>query len=201
MPVSPELKLRCYNEALRHLGERQLGSLDEAREPRRVLDTAWQPLFYLERGEWNFAMRTVEAIPSPSVEPSFGFARAYDQPADFIRLAAIGDDPLFLRPLTGRQYADEAGYWFTDQEPLYVKYVSSDDAYGLDGTRWTPSFFRFVGAQLAADTCMRITNSDQKLAALLKIAEDYRDKSVARDNMDEGARFLPAGSWVRSRCR
>src|SRR3546814_15520749 len=85
-------QLSLYNGALRLCGEAKLANLTEDREPRYVLDDVWDDgalRHCLQQGLWNFAMRTVEAEYSPSVEPSFGFRRAFDKPIDWVRPAAM----------------------------------------------------------------------------------------------------------------
>ena len=67
-------QLTLYNNALHLIGERKLSSLSENRECRRLLDTVWdRPAIddCLERGQWNFAIRSVHIDHSPSVEPAF----------------------------------------------------------------------------------------------------------------------------------
>src|SRR2546425_1178515 len=68
-------QLFIYNEALGHVGERQLASLAEPREPRRVLDSYWSDVvgFCLSQGLWKFARRTVRVDNSSSLTPQFGF--------------------------------------------------------------------------------------------------------------------------------
>src|ERR1700724_1414124 len=68
-------QLFIYNEALGHLGERQLASLSEPREPRRVLDSYWSDVvgFCLSQGLWKFAKRTILIDNSSSLTPQFGY--------------------------------------------------------------------------------------------------------------------------------
>ena len=72
-------QLFIYNEALGHLGERQLASLSEPREPRRVLDSYWSDVvgFCLSQGLWKFARRTAQIDSSSSLTPQFGFNCVY----------------------------------------------------------------------------------------------------------------------------
>ena len=199
MAVDAALKLRIYNDALRHLGSRSLASVSEARESRRVLDSAWRPVAWLEAAEWNFALRSTVAEASPSIEPDFGFRLVYDHPDDYVRLAALSPDEFFRTVLIAQQYTDEAGYWFTDFEPLYVRYVSSDDDYGLNGGIWPESFIRFVGAQLAFDCCERITGDKGKLSDMAAVLKRARTDAKAKDAASEGVKFPPLGSWNRAR--
>ena len=75
-------QLFIYNEALGHLGERQLASLAEPREPRRVLDSYWSDVvgFCLSQGLWKFAKRTVQIDNDASVTPQFGFNYCFPIP-------------------------------------------------------------------------------------------------------------------------
>lgn len=199
MAVSSDVRLRAYNAALMHLGARSLASVTEQREARRVLDAAWRPHYVLEQASWNFAMRTVQAAPSPSVEPDFGYKLAYDKPDDFARLVTLSADGSFTVPLTARHYADEAGYWFTDVEPLFARYVSVGDDYGMNSGLWTESFIKYLGLQLAFDCCERITGSDSKLQSINAKLRRARSEARANDASDEGIRFPPVGTWVRAR--
>ena len=204
MAVSSEVKLSIYNGALRRLGSRKLASLDEARKPRRVLDDIWGPadeVVYaaLERGEWNFAIRAVEAFYSPDIEPDFGFTYAFPRPDDFRRLAALSGDPQFQSPLTNSEYLDEANFWFSDLQIIYIRYVSDDTDYGLNSGGWTEVFKEYLEARMAWEACEQITNStakrdrlDREMGLALKAAKSH-------DAMNEGVKFPPRGSWSRAR--
>lgn len=200
MSITSADKLAIYNGALRRLGSRELSSLAEAREPRRVLDGIWGTdnnvvRYGLERGEWNFAIRTAEAIYSPSIEPDFGFIRAYDKPTDFVRLASLSADPYFRIPLTNEHYVDEATYWFTDQDVIYVRYVSDDTDYGFNSAAWSEGFRKYLEAYLAWEGCERITNSTTKRDRLELDWTLALKNAKSVDAMNEGVKFPPRGSW------
>lgn len=204
MAVSPEIKLAIYNAALGHLGSRDLASLTEAREPRRVMDRVWGTdnevvRYALGRGEWNWALRTILIDYTPSIEPGFGFLRAFTKPDDFLRLAGLSDDEYLKNPLDNNQYQDEAGYWLADIDVLYVRYVSSDDGYGMDSSKWSVAFKKYIELYMAHEACERITNSTAKKDRLRRDAMDLLKEAKSHDAMDEGVKYLPSGSWVRSR--
>lgn len=204
MAVSPEIKLSIYNTALRHLGSRELASLTENREPRRVMDGIWGTdndvvKYALSRGEWNFALRTIRADYDPSIEPDFGFLRAFEKPDDFVRLAGMGSDEYLRVRLTNDEYLDEGGYWFADLDEIYVRFVSTDDGYGMDSSRWTPSFRRYIEFYMAAQACERINNSGSKREVLLRDAGMLLKEARSSDAMNEGSKPLPQGQWSRSR--
>lgn len=193
-------RLGLYNSALREVGERKLASLSENRAPRRALDSVWDDnliRYCLEQGLWNFAMRTIELEYSPSVEPSFGYQRAFDKPEDFVRTAGLCTDEYFKNPLL--QYSDEAGFWFTDLATIYVRYVSDDNAYGNDLSLWPESFTKFVYTYMAAQIVEPLTQNASKAAALEKKAARLLVDAKAKDAMAEPTAFLPTGSWVMSR--
>lgn len=204
MAVSQDVRLAIYNGALQRLGSRELASLAENREPRRVLDGHWGSdnavvKRALEKGEWNFSIRTVEGIYSPGIEPAFGFARAYGKPDDMLRLAAIASDEYFRSPLVASQYTDEAGFWFTDQPVIYARYVSMDDSYGMDSSKWTEAFKEYLQCDLAWLACERLTNATSKRDRIERDRMNALKAAKSLDTMGDGAKFLPHGSWARSR--
>lgn len=193
-------KLSLYNGALREVGERKLASLSENREPRRVLDSIWDDEAVrtcLAAGQWNFATNSIELSYSPSVEPAFGYRYAFTKPEYWVRTVAMCEDERFSSPLL--QYQDEGAYWYADLETLYVRYVDSGTSFGLDYSKWPPNFTRYVETWLAARICMSLTQNQSKRDNLERDAEVWLVKAKSTDAMDEAARFLPEGSWTRSR--
>jgi hypothetical protein len=193
-------RLGLYNGALRLLGERQLASLSENREPRRMLDAAWDDGAVnaaLEAGQWLFACRGMQYDYSPSVEPSFGYRRAFNKPDDFVRTMAVCQDEFFTVPLT--RYSDEAGYWFADLDTLYIKYVSNDAAYGGDMSRWPQSFVKYFEAVLAAAIAMPLKQNRSSFMDMQEVAKSLLVQAKSQNAMAEPAKFLPTSSWVASR--
>lgn len=204
MAVLPETKLEIYNGALQRLGSRELGSLTENREPRRVLDGHWGSAdklvkLALERGDWNFAIRTVQGVYSTTVEPDFGYKLAYNKPDDLRRLSCLSKDEFFTRAMVATEYADEAGFWFTDQNIIYIRYVSDDTAYGLDSAKWSEGFKDYLQCDLAWRACERITNATSKRDRIERDRAAALGAVKSLDAMSEGIKFLPHGSWSRSR--
>ncbi|GJD92932.1 hypothetical protein [Methylobacterium iners] len=192
-------KLALYNEALGHLGERRLASLAENREPRRALDQAWAAavLYTLEQAKWSFAIRSVQLAPVPSIAPGFGYGLAYQKPNDWLKTTAVATDERFTHPLV--RYTDESGFWWTDTDPLFVRYVSTDPAYGLDLSRWSPTFGEYLALRLAQKTCQRITGSTSLMGDLVKLEDVARKRAKSNDANNTPPVFPPPGSWVRAR--
>src|SRR5690606_11431283 len=205
MAISNTDKLDEYNGALRRLGSRRLVSLSESRELRRVLDDIWNcgalVDFALGRGGWNFALPSVQCAYNASITPEFGVRTAFVKPHDFRRLASLSADEYFRIPLTAEGYSDEGGYWLSDHDTLYIRYVSSHDNYGYDSSRWTESFRYYLETCMAFEACERLTNSRSKLADIAADMRRYLSEAKSTDAMQEGVKFRPAGAWVQSRGR
>lgn len=201
----PATQLGIYNDALRAIGERKLASLTENTEPRRVLDDHWNrsgvtmgaAIYCLERAPWNFATRSSALAASTSVEPPFGFPSAFNKPTDWLRTVAVCDDPSFKSPLADTGYADEASFWFANVETLYVKYVSSDSAYGLSLALWPMSFVDFVVMYMAKSVVSRLAPSrkdeiEKQWMSALKSAQGI-------DGSNKPTSTQPLGSWAGAR--
>jgi hypothetical protein len=193
-------KLSLYNGSLREVGERKLASLTENREPRRVLDSAWDAEAVktcLAAGQWNFATNSIELTHSPSVDPAFGYQYAFDKPENWVRTVAMCGDERFNAPLL--QYQDEGSYWYADVDPIYVRYVDAGTSFGLDYGKWPINFTRYVEFFLAARICMSLTQNQSKRDNLERDAEIWLTKAKSTDAMDEATKFLPPGTWSTAR--
>lgn len=195
-------QLSLYNGGMRLLGERKLASLTEAREPQRILTDIWNDgpgaiRAMLEKGLWNFAMRSESMTYSPSVTPSFGYQYAFNKGTDWVRTASVCSDPYFNCPIT--QYDDEAGFLFCDLQTIYVKFVSDDPSYGNNLSLWTAAFIEYFEGYLAFKSAFRITQSREKEADMEKKMEKFGIKARNLDAMDEPAKFMPRGTWTTAR--
>lgn len=193
-------KIERYNGALLILGEEKLASLSENRAPRRALDDAWDQVtaYCLEQGYFNFAMRAIQVDSSASVTPTFGYQFAFPKPSDFIRMYRQSSSPTLDPEL--QDIVDEPNYWFANIDPIYVKYVSNDPAYGMDSSLWPNTFNEYIDTRLALKTCKRITGKDPS-EDLIKAEKLARMDARAKDAMNEPPGIPPPGSWVLSRLR
>lgn len=191
-------KIGLYQGALLILGEEKLSGLSEARAPRYALDDAYDDTleYCLSRGFWNFAMRVVQADSSASVTPTFGYQYAFTKPDDIVRTYQISSAETFTTPLL--DIVDEPNYWYANADPVYVKYVSNDIAYGSDLSIWTQTYADYVMCRLALRTCKRITGKFPD-DSLFKMEKNALSLALSQDAMDEPVKFPPRGTWVRSR--
>lgn len=198
-------KLQLYNLALTvYLGERKLASLSENREPRRALDDAWSGgsgngavKYCLEQGHWKFAQRAVKLAYTPSITPAFGHQYAFTKPTDCVKLSKMCTDEYFKEP--NLEYAEEAGFWTSNVQDLYISYVSNDATFGGDMSLWPESFVQVVALYLAKNIATRVTGADSKTdkleAKYVRALLDARSK----DAMQGPTQFTPSGAWTRAR--
>ena len=193
-------KLSLYNGALRAIGERELASLTENREPRRRLDAVWAEGavdFCLGIGQWKFAKRTQQLAPSTTVAPDFGYRLAYAIPDDHIRTCALCDDEYLQHPLLA--YQMEQNYIYADVEPIYLSFVSDDASYGGDYSLWPEDFIRVVKLYLAQEIVWPITQNVEKKTAIEKDLKRAISDAKSSDAMEGPTVFPPMGSFAKAR--
>lgn len=193
-------RLEIYRAALDHLGDAHgLSSLSEVGPAREALDRAWQPAvdYVLHKGLWNHAIRSVEISNDEDVEPLFGFDYAIQQPTDFIRLVGISDEATFFRGYD--DYEDEAGRWYTNCDPLYVRYISSDDEYGWNVAAWKVPFTAAVEAYLAFKSGLPISSDKGSRNDMFSLFGKLLKEAKTLDAVDERVRVQPPGRLVTSR--
>jgi hypothetical protein len=193
-------KLSLYQGACALLGTRKLASLTENQLSRRELDGVFSRggiTTCLQMGQWNFAMRGIQLDYTPSIEPEFGYRRAFDKPTDWVRTCGLSSDEYFREPLL--DVVDEAGHWFAELDTIYVRYVSNDTEYGMDYSLWPENFARVIEHYFAKETCIRLTQSQTRKTELDRDFDRCLLKAKSTDAMDEAASFPPEGSWTRAR--
>jgi hypothetical protein len=195
-------KLDVFNGALLICGERFLASLTEEREPRRLLDRVWSAngvKTCLEMGQWNFAMRSIQIDYDPSVQPSFGYNRAFSKPDDWVLTSGVWEDEFMRQPLT--RYWDEANYWYSDLDTIFVRYVSSDTLYGLNLNKWPESFREYVEHFFASKIILKLSNSEDEEGKVFKLMEKKLKTAKSRAAMAEPTSFPARGAWGLARNR
>lgn len=195
-------KLSLFNDALLVCGERFLSSLTEQREPRRLLDQVWSSggvRRCLEEGQWRFATRTIQLDYDPGLEPDFGYTRVFDKPTDWVATVALCSDEYFRVPLT--RVVDEAGYWYSDLDTIYVRYISDDESYGMNLGAWPEAFREFVAAHLASRIIGRMSNSEEEEAKVMKLRTRLLMEAKNAAGKQDSTSFPARGAWSNSRNR
>ena len=195
-------QLSLYNRALLHTGSRFLSDLSEEVETRRLLDQVWSDGAVdacLEMGQWYFAMRGIRLDYEPSIEPDFGYRRAFTKPDDWILTSSLAEDEFFRSPLL--RYTDEAGYWYADQDTIYIRYVSNDPTFGGTVATWPKSFYNYVSWYLAKAIIDKLTDDAEKIKLCIESEKHALMEAKNRAAMALPTQFPAQGTWTRARQR
>lgn len=202
-------RLQLYNDALLMCGERSISTLNDATEGRRLLDIVWNNNGVdgcLEEAQWEFAMRTIRIDYDPDIEPDYGYNRAFGKPDDWILTSAVCSDEFFRVPVL--RYVDEAGYWFSDLDTLYIRMVSNGASYGGDLAMWPRSFTEFVAAHFASRIILKITNDEKRQAMFVNPSNPEKSlrgrallNAKSRCAMAGPSTYPAQGQWSKARLR
>ena len=110
---------------------------------------------------------------------------------------AVAYDEYLNTPIT--RYADEASWWFCDQETIYVAYVSDDTQWGADLSLWPPNFAEMVEHYMALKAGPRIRGVEINEQTLYALWKRWLAEAKATDAMESPAKFAPKGGWAQSR--
>jgi hypothetical protein len=181
------------NRALEKLGAQPIVSIDDetkqAQALKRVYADSLQAL--LAEHPWHFAKKRA-ALAASATPPSWGFARAYPVPVDFLRLLAIAEGPAFSLE------ADAAGSQIIlcdAAAPLRIVYLAALS----DPGRLPPHFVEAFAAKLAFDICEDLTQSNTKkdFMAQLFLADLAKAKRI--NGLQAVPEAFPVFSWLAAR--
>ncbi len=188
---------QIYDDALFCMGLPQLISANDDSDRRAKLDAAVNQgavLSLLEKYQWSWANTSRRIDYDPDIETEWGYRYGFEKPADMERIKGVFTDEGLWAPL--KMYADEGGYIFSDNQTIYIQYVSSQMT--TNPALW-PQYFRdLVGAYLAM-RCAAVLNGSVELSA-----EWWKTRhSEARntDAMQQPPRVIQNGSWTAARMR
>jgi len=116
--------------------------------------------------DWN-GLSTRAELPENVTPPAFGYAHAFDLPADFMRFC--GEDSPEID--TDGAYLVEGKQILTDAEEVYIRYVYRP----TDPTDLPRYLVPAVIAGLAAALCKPLTSSDALLAI---VRDEYKNPTL-----------------------
>ena len=191
------------NLALTKLGEARITSLDDDLKPARTMKAIYEMIrdAELRRRKWRFSIRRT-ALPALTETPAFGYANAYQLPADCLKILMVGDmapgvDLSDVR--TGfdtELYSLEGRQILTDlAAPLSLRYQSRV----TDPTQFDATFVAALASRLAYEACEDLTQSSSKKQ---DAANDYRTairEAVAANAIEVAPTPLADDSWLLSR--
>lgn len=201
-------RLKIYNGALLLLGELRLATLTEDREARRLLDDVYNDdgiRYCLEQAQWYFAMRSTRLDYNPSVEPAWGYNRAFTKPDDWVTTSGVFRDEFLKSPLL--EYNDEAGFWYAEEDEIFVQYVSDHTSFGLNLSLWPSVFTDYVKAYFAGRIVHKVPSAASQIQFLLgppgREDKGYVNRTllIAKNKaaMAGPATFPFKGFWSRAR--
>jgi hypothetical protein len=155
-------KLTLYNDALLLLGQRFLSAVDEDREPRYLLDHAYDAGasdYCLQLVKPRFATVTTK-LNSPSTSSVHDLDSVHALPADFLEVVGVYSDSKLDQPIS--RYIIDGTTLACEYDTVYLRYTSNGGAI----TTWTPSFDKVVAAYLAQYIAIKVSPDD--LGALVE---------------------------------
>lgn len=193
-------KLSIYQGACAAIGVRRIASLSEDRLSLRELNGVFDRggiRTCLSTGYYKFATRTQAVTYDPSIEPDFGYQRAFEKSSDWILTAGVSGNENFNPPLTA--YRDEGGFLFADLDTLYVSFISDDTDFGLDYSKWPENFARYAEHWFGLQVHERLVNDTNKKLIVAQETKRLLIETKAKDALDGPTKFLPQGTWSTSR--
>jgi len=192
--------LSIFNDALLILGLDTIITVDDDSDRRFKLSQALSAGIVadlLEDTGWLFAYTTTKISYDTAIEPSYGYARAFNKPTDFLRLDGIYQDEYLKNPL--RLYHEEGDNWYSEYDTIYINYASSNHV--TDTSGWNSYFKRLVAARMALDAgpSLRAEGADVDNAK-----EQYADRKAeakANNAVAKPPKIFAQGSWVGGRTR
>lgn len=121
---------------------------------------------------WNFAIKRAQ-LPADATAPSFGSSARFLLPADYLRVATIGDED---NPET--DYKIEDGYILGNlTAPINVRYIYDQE----DITKMTPNFIQLWARKLAAYLAYDMTGNRSMVQ---QMEEAYQNKLSEAKGVD-----------------
>lgn len=176
--------VEIWNQALSKVGAKRVTSIDEqsvaARACRAIYVERRDNL--LQKHRWNFAIQRF-SLPASATPPAFGPANAYPLPAGYLRLLA--PDPRWNR--NDRDWVIEGNNILSEEgAPLKIRCVVVIE----DPNLMHPTFRAALSADMAAELCEPLTQSNTKKAACatdFKMAIDDAKKANAIEVVPQDA--------------
>jgi hypothetical protein len=181
--------VQIANLALVTLGDDEaLVELNSDTRAGRTILAVFDPLrdAVLRAHPWNFAV-TRASLPALATAPAFGFAYAYQLPADWLR---------FVDEEEYQPYSIESGKLLTDAEPpLNIRYIRLV----TDPGRFDALFVTALAARIAWHTAQRLTGSAQIKADARAAYMEAMAEAKRVDGQENPPEDYPEDDWVLAR--
>ncbi len=191
------------NRALTKLGAARIISFADDTKEARAIAACYYILrdAELRRRKWRFALKRAQ-IPALTETPAFGYAYAYQIPADCLSILTVGDIAPGVDLSDYRQSLDTALYSLEGRTiltdlpaPLNLRYKARI----TDPTQFDLAFVEALAARIAWELCEDLTQSSQKK---VDAQTDYKvaiREAIAANAVETAPEVVPDSSWLLSR--
>jgi hypothetical protein len=191
------------NRALTKLGATRIISFGDDTKEARAITSLYDLVrdAELRRRKWRFSLRRTQ-LPALANSPDFGYAYAYQLPADCLSILSVGDVAPgvdlsdYRTGLDMGLYQLEGRTILTDlPAPLNLRYK----ARVTDATQFDLAFVEALAARIAMELAEDLTQSAAKRE---QAGADYRvalREAVAANAIEVAPEVLPDDSWLLAR--
>lgn len=164
------------------LGQDPIASLNDNRKAAILCNLRYETArrTLLRSHPWDFATAR-QQLSASATPPPFGFANAFQMPADFIRLGAVGEDS------NQEKWRIEKGFILTDDSaPLDLLYIYDCQ----DPALFDPLFVEALAYDIAAEVAIPLTQDKSLRSAMETLREQKLASARTVSAQDNGA-----GDW------
>ena len=137
--------------------------------------------------DWNFAAARA-SLPALAEAPAFGFACAYQLPADCLFVREVdGDDANTWKVESGKLLTDLAA-------PLNVKYTRAV----TNPASFDALFAETLAARIASEVAVSLTESTAKAQALWQVYQSKLAEARRRDAQESGFDEAGKEGWIQT---
>lgn len=135
----------------------------------------------LEARQWTFAKGQAQ-LSKLVATPLYGFANAFQLPADFLRLdeTEVLDGPY-------RKYEDKL---YSNMDSMFISYV-----FDAPEGEFSSGFVKVVEASMAVQYAFALLSSRTLAASMQALVKTYMDDAVAADKQNESNKTIRSGSF------
>ena len=181
------------NSALIKLGASTILSLTDGSKNANLCNAQYEKVRdeLLRMHPWNFAMARAK-LARLAQAPVFGYANAYQLPADWLRTVAVHDNDAGAG---AAEYRIEGRTIASDAEALYLRYV----AVIADPNEMPVSFQEALSWRLAADLAQAVTQSTTVMEAMERGFRGAMSAARSIDAIEDFPEALPVSDWITGR--
>ena len=197
-------RVEICNRALAKLGNYAIVSLEDPSDVAVALKGMYGVLLdgELAANRWGFALARA-VLPALEEAPAFGYARAFQLPADCLRVLEVGATwPVVgaadCRFGPGAAWEIEDGKILTNAPaPLPLRYIRRVE----DPARYPAGFVDALACRLAVELCERLSGGASRREMLWKEYDQAVRTAQRVSAIQRAPEYLQDGAWMLTRSR